>query len=275
MHDYVGSRPLMSNLLKLHAGKCNLILANSNSVREDVSRSIKPTSEVVTIYNALDLDRFSPIGAIIDLDTASNLPPAPPNTVKVGLIGTFAKWKGHKLFLKSIAMLPAHMPIRAYIVGGPIYQTSGSQYTLDELKAEVQQLGLGDRVGFTGFIHPTDAVIRSLDIVVHASTQPEPFGMAIVEAMACGKAVIASKSSGAAEIFRSGDVLAFNPVDPEDLHKKLLTFLEHPDFRSKIGQAARASVATVLSPSRLSFELVGIYHQLSLQGQPKTFASTC
>ena len=51
-----------------------------------------------------------------------------------------------------------------------------------------RSLGVADRVGFTGFVHSPEATFRALDVVVHASTAPEPFGLVIAEAMACGRA---------------------------------------------------------------------------------------
>ena len=83
----------------------------------------------------------------------AGMPQAPPNTVRVGLVATLARWKGHATFLEAIARLPAHLPVRAYIVGDAVYQTEGSQYSLDELRELARSLGVADRVGFTGFVH--------------------------------------------------------------------------------------------------------------------------
>src|SRR5262249_16840353 len=89
---------------------------------------------------------------------------------------------------------------RAYIIGDAIYQTDGSQFSREELQSLAQQLGISARVGFTGFVERPAAAIRALDIVVHASTHPEPFGLTIVEAMSCGCPVIVSNAGGAAEL---------------------------------------------------------------------------
>ena len=88
-----------------------------------------PGLRIVPIYNAIDLQRFSPAGERMDLDAKAGLPPAAPGTVRVGLIATFAHWKGHKVFLEALARLPEDVPVRGYIIGGPIYQTDGSQWS--------------------------------------------------------------------------------------------------------------------------------------------------
>jgi glycosyltransferase involved in cell wall biosynthesis len=268
IHDYVGSRPVMRRLLRWQSPKCSAIIVNSKSVLSDVLKACSPSVDVVAIYNSVDLQRFSPTGRMIDLDAAAGVPPAPPGTVKVGLLGTFAKWKGHRVFLKAISLLPANLPVRAYIIGAPIYQTQGSQFSLDELRQEAIGMGLEDRVAFTGFIDEPEAAMRSLDVVVHASTQPEPFGMVIVEAMACGKAVIASSSSGAAEIFSDGkDVLSYPCGDAEELAKGLRAFIDNPELRIRLGSAGRRSVERVLHGSRLAAELESTYRRVTASKQ--------
>ena len=101
IHDYVRSRPLMSRLLRAHQRRRLSAIANSRSVAADL-RALMPKLDVTPIYNAVNLDRFAPTGSRLDLDAISGLPPAPPGTVRVGLVATFARWKGHKVFLQAL-----------------------------------------------------------------------------------------------------------------------------------------------------------------------------
>src|SRR6202035_1639933 len=106
----------------------------------------------------------------------------------------------------------------AYVVGGALYQTNGSQFAIDDLRRYAADRGIGEMVGFTGFVAKPEEALRALDIVVHASTEPEPFGLIIAEAMACGRAVIASDAGGAREIFTAGvDALSHAPGNAGDL----------------------------------------------------------
>ena len=104
-----------------------------------------------------------------------------------------AQWKGHEVFLRAFKMLAGDPPVRGYVIGGALYETDGSQRDLDELRRLAESLGLSWPVGFTGFVDDAAAAMRALDVVVHASTQPEPFGLVIAEAMACGRAVVVSR----------------------------------------------------------------------------------
>jgi glycosyltransferase involved in cell wall biosynthesis len=151
-------------------------------------------------------------------------------------------------------------------VGGPIYRTEGSQFNLLELREEARRLGISEKVGFTGFVDEPASAMRALDVIVHASTQPEPFGMVIAEGMACGRAVVASAASGAAEIFVDGqDVLAYPCGDAEALANHIMTFLAKPELRSRLGGAARRSVENFFHGSRLASELVAIYRKVLAQ----------
>jgi len=260
IHDYVGMRALMKWLLRLHQAKCAAAIANSKSVAAD-TRTVLPGLFVETIYNAIDLEKFSPMGPRIDLDQVSGLPAAQPGTLRVGLVSTFARWKGQGVFLKALALLPEE--IRGYIIGGPIYQTDGSQWSVEELRDEAGRLGLADRVGFTGFVTDTAGAMRSLDVIVHASTQPEPFGMVIIEGMACGKAVVASAGGGATELFADGEnALGHPPGDAASLAERIATLSRDAELRNRLGKSARRAVEDAFDRKRLARELLFFYKRM-------------
>lgn len=263
IHDYVSVRPLMRHLLRFFRKACRAAIVNSDSVARDLA-NVLPGLRITRIYNAVDLRRFTATGAQLDLDGASNLPPAAPGTIRAGLVGTFARWKGQRVFLEALARLGARVPVRGYIIGGPIYQTAGSQWSEQELRDEAVRLGLSDRVGFTGFLEDTPAAMRALDIVVHASTQPEPFGMVIIEAMACGKAVIASRAGGATELISDGaTALAHSPGDAASLANQIERLACDPLLRARLGAAGRSEAARKYDGQRLSEQLLTVYEDVT------------
>ena len=106
--------------------------------------------------------------------------------------------------------------------------------------------------------------MRSLDVVVHASTSPEPFGMVIIEAMACGKAVIASQAGGAAEFFVDGEnALGHPPGDAEFLSRQICRLACDAQLRRRLGEAGRATVERLFHGKRLAQELVAVYRSVS------------
>jgi glycosyltransferase involved in cell wall biosynthesis len=262
LHDYLGSRSISARLLRWNRTRSSLVLANSQSVADDARVALNGT-RVVPLYNAIDLARFSPTGDGLDLDALAALPPPTLPVVRVGLLGTFARWKGHATFLNALARVPRDVPIRAYVIGDAVYQTEGSQHSRAELAAMVQELGIRDRVGFTGFVTRPEAALRSLDVVVHASTSPEPFGLVIVEAMATARAVVMSLAGGAAEIVTPGvDALAHVPGDANGLAARITELAASPELRARLGRAARLTAERSFDRERLARDLVPLYHAL-------------
>lgn len=262
IHDYLRSRPMMSRLLRWQASRCSAVIVNSRSVAEDIRVGLGQHLPIETVYNAIDLRRFSPEGLTLNLDVLSGLGPAEPGTIRVGLVATFARWKGHSVFLNALSRLSASSRVRGYVIGGPIYKTTGSQHSIEALRLETARLGLAGRVGFTGFVDDTACAMRALDVVVHASTEPEPFGMVIVEGMACGKAVIASQAGGATEIFEQGvDAMAHPPGDFESLAKRITRLACDKDLRLRLGRAGRAKVEKEFNGERLARAIAGVYRQ--------------
>lgn len=240
LHDYVGLRPVASRLLSLLARRCDLVVAVSESVAEDARRWFPARVPVVVVHNPVDETRFVPDGPVLDLDALSGLPPAVAGTTRIGLPATFARWKGQEIFLAAVARMN-HRDIRAYVIGGPLYSTGNSQWSQAELESLATELQLEGQVGFTGVVDDMPAAYRALDIVVHGSTRPEPFGLVITEAMACGRAVVASVAGGAGELFIPDQhAIGIEAGDANVLARALDGLVLDPQKRSALGRRARA-----------------------------------
>jgi glycosyltransferase involved in cell wall biosynthesis len=269
VHDYVSTRPLMKSLLRIHASRCAAAIGNSNSVVSDIQKVCGAQLETVCIYNGVDLKRYSPIDDSrrdeeADLDSLAGLDRPVEGTIRIGLVATMAHWKGHEVFLRALARLPHDIAYRAYIIGGAIYRTENSQRTLDEFRELAAKLGIGERTAFTGYVTHTDSAIRALDILVHASTQPEPFGRVIAEGMACGRAVICSASGGAAELITEGqDALAHSPGDEVGLSARMMELMLDGELRARLGRDGRITAERRFDARRLSAELIPLYRRIS------------
>jgi glycosyltransferase involved in cell wall biosynthesis len=265
VHDYVGTRALTSRALRWMARSCDAVVANSDSVRADLERVLRARVPVHRVWNAVDLDRFSDQGPALDLDRLSGLPPAADDVTRVGLVATYARWKGHAIFLRALAMLPATLPVRGYVVGGPVYTTGASQVSIEELRALSTAEGLDGRVGFVGYVPNTADAMRALDVVVHASTEPEPFGLVIAEGMACGRAVIVSAAGGAAEIIQSGvNALTHEPGDAVGLAERIRSLVSDTTLRARVGAAAREAAERAFGRARLVGQLHSVYQTLAV-----------
>lgn len=258
VHDLYSERPLMARLLKRVTGGVAGAVAISGAVGRDFEATV-PDVPVTVVRNGVDTSHFSPADRDgRELDGLAGMEPS-PDVVRVGLVATYANWKGHGVFLQALARLPSELPVRGYVVGGPIYTTAGSQWTREELEAKAAQLGLGGRVGFVPFQTDPADVYRMLDVVVHASTQPEPFGLTIAEAMSCGRAVVVSAAGGAAELFADGvDAIGHQPGDVNGLAAAIRRLAEDADLRRRIGVSARATALDRFGVERFEDEFARV-----------------
>jgi glycosyltransferase involved in cell wall biosynthesis len=261
MHDYPDSRPLTAWLLRMSRSRCAAAIANSNSVAEHTRRLFGSSVQVHTVYNAVDLNRFHPSGPRLDLDNLAGLPPLDSGGIRIGLVGTFARWKGHDVFLHALSRVKSAVPIRGYVIGGPIYETDASQYSIAELQTLAKAAGPDHVVGFTGPVSDVPSALRTLDIVVHASTEPEPFGLVIAEAMASGRPLVVSKAGGAAEITQEGAVF-HQPGDADELASCLSQLASSPTLRKGLGAAGRDAATRLFSREQLASSLMPIYESL-------------
>jgi glycosyltransferase involved in cell wall biosynthesis len=227
---------------------------------------------IKTLYNVVALDRFSPADVPpARLDHLAGWPPAAPPTARIVLVAAYARWKGQDVFLDAAAIMLRNHPelqVRFYIVGGPIYRTAGSQFSQAELRARAEALGIAPRVGFIPFQPDPADIYCAADVVVHASTRPEPFGLTIVEAMACGRAVVISKAGGAAELFTEGqDAVGVPPGDVRALAESMTHLVTDPDRRRRLGKQARQTAVVRFSPDRLPAQVMEFYRSLPSDGR--------
>jgi glycosyltransferase involved in cell wall biosynthesis len=112
--------------------------------------------------------------------------------------------------------------------------------------------------------------MRGLDIVVHASTEAEPFGLVIAEAMASGRAVVTTGHGGAAELVERGrDALVAPPGDALKLAEAIATLADDPALRASIGERARLSAVNRFAPDKMAAEVVRVFEST---GRPPAFA---
>jgi glycosyltransferase involved in cell wall biosynthesis len=123
----------------------------------------------------------------------------------------------------------------------------------------------------TGFVDAAPAM-RALDVVVHASTEAEPFGLVIAEAMACGRAVITTGHGGAAELVEDGhDALVAPPGDALRLAEAIAALADKPVLRAWIGERARLSAVNRFAPEKMAAEVVRVFETM---GRQPAFART-
>jgi glycosyltransferase involved in cell wall biosynthesis len=153
-------------------------------------------------------------------------------------VGRLQPWKGQDRLLSAQALLRERgHEIRLVIVGGDAYGLS-SAYA-ESLPSLVSRLGLTDAVTLTGQVADAGPYIDQMDILVNAS-DPEPFGIVLLEAMARGVAVVAVDAGGPGEFIDHGRTgLLAHSGEPSALADTLEPLLVSSTLRDAIGRAGR------------------------------------
>jgi glycosyltransferase involved in cell wall biosynthesis len=187
--------------------------------------------------------------------------PVSPTVNRVGIIGRLAPWKGQHVFLEAFAAAFSASEVSAAIVGAPLFGSDEDDY-LAQLQRQACDLGIEDRVDFRGFRTDVHAELARLDVLVHASVVPEPFGQVILEGMAAGIPVIAAEGGGAGEIATDGvDALLHPPGNGPALAQALRRMAEDGDLRSRLAGAGRKR-ASEFSPGSVGGALAELYRRL-------------
>ncbi len=206
----------------------SLIFCISNSVKAALSQWLPEYgNKMVTIYNGIDLDKFA---QALPLERAAiGLPESGHVAAMVSRIDLNAK--DHKTIIWAAT---AFADLYVLFIGG------GER--LDVLQALARHLNVEDRIRFLGYRSDIPSLLRLCDVYIHSSNW-EGFGLAVVEAMACGIPVIASDIEGLNEVIRNGESgLLFKKGDSGDLAEKIRVLLDDKALieRLKKGGLARA-----------------------------------
>jgi glycosyltransferase involved in cell wall biosynthesis len=155
----------------------------------------------------------------------------------VGIVGRLQRWKRqHELLRAAPAVLERYPNVRFLVVGGALGGFDADYPA--ELVSLARSLGIAGQVGFLGHRDDVPAILPALDLFVHAS-EAEPFGIVIVEAMATGLPVVASRGGGVAEILADDETGLLTSGAAPEIAAGVIRLLDDPALAARIGAAAR------------------------------------
>lgn len=234
-------------------------LASSHmiAITDAVAGCVHPRGRhrVSVISYGLDLDRFRPAPAHAAVRAALTAYPEAP---LIGIVGRVDPRKNVDVLVEAVARIPEHRATVA-VVGGSHLAT---EHYRAELEARAAQR-LGDRIRFIGPRRDIPDVLRALDILVNASAA-EPFGLSLLEAQACGTAVVATRSGGATEFVRHGETgLVVPPGDAESLAGALAILIEDNALRARLAASARRQAVERFDRERQADQVGELYLRLA------------
>lgn len=235
-----------------------LVICISEAVRGQFEGTSAPTRSRV-IYNGIDIGRFHDEGARRWRERFGGT----PDEILIGIVGQIAWWKGQDLLIDAAALLKdAHPGMRFVIVGECLFPENEGEYERS-LHEKVKAHSLDGRVQFAGWSDEPEAAMQALDIVVHASRLPEPFGRVIVEAMAAGRPVVASSIGAGAELVSAKEGRTIDPTNTQMLADTLLALSRDPVKLREMGEAARKK-ASDFDISHTADGVLDVYRELGL-----------
>jgi glycosyltransferase involved in cell wall biosynthesis len=162
------------------------------------------------------------------------------NEVAIGLVGQVLRYKGHEEFIQAAATVMEKIPaVRFYIVGDDML--SDEPGFVEHLREKGHQLGLDSKLTFTGFRDDIPQVMSAMDIIV-APSYTEGFGRVVVEALAAGRVVVATRVGGIPEIVKDGETgFLVQPRDVFELVEKMIRLVENPELRRLMGEKGPVS----------------------------------
>lgn len=210
------------------------VIAVSEAASVQVQKAGMPPEQVFLVRSAVDTDAFAPIGnARLQAKQRWGLG---AEAFVVATIGRLAAGKGHDGLLRAVALLSP--PER------PIVLLAGDGAERIRLQRLVGELGIAELVRFLGFQRDVRSILWAADGFIHVPTHfPEGTPNAILEAMAAGLPVIATKVGGIPEIVRDGGTgLLVPPEDTASLAKAIQTLRKDPNLRQQLGETAQTYV---------------------------------
>jgi glycosyltransferase involved in cell wall biosynthesis len=230
---------------RLIAARAHTVIANSRYTASTVAAAA-PRARLQVIYNPVDLTRFD-ADAGDRARTRAGLGLAGTRRVLLGVLAQVSPWKGQDTAIEALRLLrEERLDAHLLLIGSAKFVTRSTRYDneayVTELKRAISDAGLERRVSWLGEREDVPALLRALDILMLPSRE-EPFGRALIEAMAMSVPVLATAVGGPAEIIEDGrEGYLLDPDDPAAWARAVRRIAESPDGGAAMGHAGRARV---------------------------------
>ncbi len=207
------------------------VIAISRQIEQSLIAGGVSARKVRTLYSGIDLSERQ---FTHDDQAIRRIIGLPNGAVLLGTIANLFPRKGYEVMLRALPAIVRAVPTVHYVMVG-----SDDHAYADRLKRIAHELKIADRVHIVGFQDPVQPFLASLDLYVHPALM-EGFGIAVVEAMAMGKAVVATTTGGLPEVVAHGETgLLVPPGDIESLAAAVVSLLGDKVRREQMGLCGR------------------------------------
>ena len=258
---FVATRHVLFQLNRLHRhtlARATRVIAVSAAVAKELrAQGILKESQITLVHNGIDVERFNRVAVGFDRAQFLRSMGLPADCLLVGSVGELRTLKRHDDFIRAAATIVSKFPETHFVLAG--LDTSASAEVRKDLERLVAELGLQDCFYFLGWLDEAEKLLCALDVFVSTS-ETESFGLAIVEAMAAGTAVVATATEGAQEVIDDRKTGLLAPIgDVPRIAEGVCSLLADADWRRKIGARAKEAANAQFSLKRMVDAIEKIY----------------
>jgi glycosyltransferase involved in cell wall biosynthesis len=253
-----------SATMRLIARTATTVVANSHYTARAVTAAA-PNARVEVVHNPVDLERWNP--ARIDRARArAALGEAGGREVLLGMVAQLSPWKGQDTAIEALRLLCAEgVDAHLLLIGSAKFVARATRFDNEAyvagLRAQIARAGLQERVSWLGEREDVPELVRALDVLLLPSTE-EPFGRALIEAMALGVPVLATEVGGPPEIVRDGrEGYLLPPREPAAWAAAVRRISESPERAAAMGLAGRQRVREAFTMERHAAAMLDVYER--------------
>lgn len=229
----------------------DLFICASNAIRQILVADGVSNERTVTVYEGVDVDRIEKTPAARG-DAEFWLPAEVP---VVGNIAALVPHKGQRYFIEAAPFVLRYVPEARFVI-------VGAGELADALKREIRHRGLERRVILAGFRPDALSLLKRFDLFVLSSVT-EGLGTSLLDAMACRKAVVATRAGGIPEVVVHEETgLLVPPRDAAGLADAIVRLLKDADLRRRFGEAGYSRVVASFTADRMVDETIRAYERL-------------
>jgi glycosyltransferase involved in cell wall biosynthesis len=254
----------LSSLTLRALRRADALIANSAYTRSTLGAA---GAFADVVYNAVDVSRFAREG--LSREEARARLELNGNGPVLAVVAQITPWKGQEDALRMAReLLPTHPGLRLLLVGSAKFDSASTRYDnaayLESLRREAAEPPLAEAVRFLGERDDVPEVLRAVDLLLVPSWE-EPFGRAIIEAMAAGVPILATSVGGPPEILGQGEQscgLVLPPKDPRGWATKIKRLLSEQNSLSRMGENGREAAPRRFGVEQHASEVVGVYERV-------------
>lgn len=250
---------------RIIARRASKIIANSSYVAHHFALDDSMFRKIDVVYNPLDLSTFDPDR--VDSGQFKKMFKVNGSYPLLGVVGQISPWKGLVDVIRAIPKVLSSFPeARLLVVGEPKFDAVSARYDnvayFRELKSVVEKLNLEKEVIFTGERSDIPEVMKAIDLLVLASWE-EPFGRALIEAMAMEKPVISTNVGGPTEIVEDGVTgVLLPPKNPQVIARTVIEVASDRKKSEEMGRRGRAEVQRRFNTDTYVTKMFAIYKKI-------------